>query len=83
MRRTQILLDAVQYRWLTAKARQSRKSLSQVLRELVDEKRAVSGSARRDDPLFCLVGLGQDPTTDVAERHDVYLYRAKPSKRRK
>ena len=81
--RTQILLDPVQHRWLTAKARRSHKSLSQVLRELVDEQRTVFGHARRDDPLFSLVGLGRDSTTDVAERHDVYLYRAKPSKRRK
>jgi len=77
MTRTQILLDAAQYRWLTAQARRQRKSVSQLLRELVDARRSVSVRGRQADPLFKLAGLGRHETAaDVAAAHDRYLYGA-------
>ena len=80
MTRTQILLEESQHRWLIVQARRQQKSLSQVLRELVDAQRTKFIRKRHDDPLFRLVGMGPDRVRDVAEQHDRYLYGS--SKRR-
>lgn len=74
MTRTQILLEPPQYRWLTIQAQRQHKSLSQVLRELIDQQQARPVRLRREDPLFRLIGLGADRARDVAEHHDRYLY---------
>lgn len=81
MIRTQILLEEVQYRWATAQARRQQKSMSQLLRDVIDAQREGQVRGRRDDPLFRLISLGRDPAHDVAERHDQYLYRAQPKRR--
>ena len=64
-----------------AQARRQQKSVSQLLRDVIDAQREGQVRGRCDDPLFRLVGLGRDPARDVAERHDHYLYRASPKRR--
>jgi hypothetical protein len=67
-------LEAPQYRWLVTQAQRRHQSLSQVLRELIDQQQARPVRQRREDPLFRLIGLGADRARDVAEHHDRYLY---------
>ncbi len=76
MVRAQILLKERQYEALKSRARREGKSLSQVVREAVDEtlgeRRSRGKKKARLEDLF---GLFSDPTAkDVAINHDKYLY---------
>lgn len=77
MHRTTIMLP----RTLKAQAEQRAKSLGislgQYIREAVE--RSMSGGGRADDPLlhpsiFDLPVIDDDGPTDMAQRHDDYLY---------
>ena len=73
MHRTQIQLEERQFRYLKAKARRNGKSISALLRELVDHhihEQSESGN----DPLMEIVGMAEGPTGATARNHDDYLY---------
>lgn len=74
MTRAQILLDKRQHKFLAKMAKQQRKSMSELIRQWIDEKSIQDEQERRKDPLFKLVGMGHDTATDVSIRHDEYLY---------
>ncbi len=73
MHRTQIQLEERQYRYLKAKARRSGKSISALLRELVDEQIREQD---RDgvDPLLEIVGMAEGSAGSTARHHDDHLY---------
>ncbi|MBI5882198.1 MAG: hypothetical protein HZB91_03735 [Elusimicrobia bacterium] len=77
MVRTQVLFEESQYRWLKSQAAKGGKSLSGLLRELVEKWRTVAPQTRRKDPLFRLIGAFEDGA-DVAVQHDRYLYGSGP-----
>ena len=73
MHRTQIQLEERQFRYLKAKARRNGKSISALLRELVDHhihEQAESGN----DPLMEIVGMVEGPAGATARNHDAYLF---------
>jgi len=78
MKRTQIYLDEVERRILDRLSRKTGKSVGQLIREAVDEVygggKAVEKPLSNRDPLWEFVGRGECPETDVAARHDHYLY---------
>ncbi|MGV6816903.1 MAG: ribbon-helix-helix protein, CopG family [Thiotrichales bacterium] len=73
MHRTQIQLEERQYRYLKAKARRSNKSISALLRELVNDQ-IREQEKRGDEPLLEIVGMAEGPAGSTARRHDDYLY---------
>jgi hypothetical protein len=79
-RRTQLYLDEAQMKVLAAQSRKTGKSVGQLVREAVDETyRKKEPRERRiapDDPLWDFIGKGvsENGETDVASRHDYYLY---------
>lgn len=73
MHRTQIQLEERQYRYLKAKARRSGKSISALLRELVDNQIRKQDEGG-NDPLLEIIGIAEGPAGSTARRHDDYLY---------
>lgn len=74
--RTQIQLEERQYRSLKRLAATEGRSLSAVLRSMID---AALGTAEpsaddRRAALLGLIGSGRDTKDDVARNHDRYLY---------
>ena len=74
MTRAQILLEEKQQRFLFHLAKIQKKSMSEIVRELIQEKWLQSLKGRKKDPLFKLDGMGHDRARDVSVRHDEYLY---------
>ncbi|HHB12408.1 MAG TPA: hypothetical protein ENK62_04340 [Chromatiales bacterium] len=72
MHRTQIQLEEYQYRFLKAQAKRSGKSISALLRELVDHQ--IRQSTGESDPLLEIVGLAEGPDEATARDHDRHLY---------
>lgn len=73
--RTQISLDEWQYHLLLEESHKTRKSLSQIVRDLVTEKfsRAHAGKKKKDS-VFDIIGIGAGDGSSVARDHDQYLY---------
>lgn len=72
--RTQIYLDADQYSFLRDISRKEGRSMAQLIREWIDEKRLKKKSKKRTrDSLFKLRGIFTD-TGKVAPSFDDYLY---------
>lgn len=83
MTTTNIRLPRVQLRQLKRVAVDQEKSLSRLVREILEEflarqRAPLSPAAYRNDPLF-RVGKkpGRSGLGDLAERHDRYLYETK------
>src|ERR687891_2817511 len=77
--RTQVQFERAQYERLKRVAYEQHKSLSAVVRELIDQALAgdVIAQARAIREIrMAVVGSGRDVEgkTDLAERHDDYLY---------
>ncbi len=72
MHRTQIQLEERQYRFLKARAREKGKSLSALLREMVDT--SILGERDKTDPLLEIVGMVDGPNDHTARTHDRFLY---------
>lgn len=75
MRQTNISLEEHQYQQLKEWAEREGKSLSQVLRELIDKKFALAGGEIERDPIFEVIGIGSGKGDGVARKHDELLYR--------
>jgi len=76
--RTQISLDDWQYHMLLDESRKTKKSLSQIVRDLVSEKfsRAHPGKKKKDS-IYDIIGIGEGDGSSVARDHDKYLYGTK------
>jgi hypothetical protein len=75
MRRTNVVLEEWQYQYLKERAAREGKSLSALLRELIEAAARPSDKSIKDDPIFEIVGMFRGGREDVAEKHDEYLYR--------
>ncbi len=75
MHRTQISLEKWQYQYLIEQARQTRTSISSVIRQMITKEIATSVPPRSDDdPLFSIIGMVQGDGQPVGRDHDRYLY---------
>ncbi len=73
MHRTQISLEPEQYRRLGEEARRQGVSLAALIRRLVDEHFARSGSPE-PDPLETIIGIGEGSGEPVGRDHNRHLY---------
>lgn len=73
MHRTQISLEAEQYRRLGEEARLRRISMAALIRGLIDEHLGRQQTPD-EDPLEGLVGIGEGTGEPVGREHDRYLY---------
>lgn len=75
LHRTQILLEPRQYQHLQRRAEREHRSLSDVVRTLVQSDLALDERAAQDDPLWDLVGLAAaGPPFDTSEHVDEVVY---------
>ncbi len=75
MKRAQIYLEDEEYEALREAAFKRRASISSVLRQLVQVNViGQSKSKRRMQGLDAIIGMVRDPKSDVAVRHDDYLW---------
>jgi len=72
--RTQISLEGWQYQVLLEVAKREKKTLSQVVREVLSEKFFSKWVQRVDeDPIWGIIGIGSGDGSPVAREHDKYL----------
>lgn len=76
MIRAQILLEPWQHQFLEAMAQKQHKSVSQLVREWIEEKAREQVAKKEKDSIWELVGIVKDAPADMAEHHDKYLYGA-------
>ena len=74
MKRAQIYLDDGQYEALRSEAFRRRASISAILRELIETNFLKPRKKRHAAALRSLIGMVHDTQTDVARRHDRYLW---------
>ncbi len=74
MKRAQIYLEDGEYEAVRQEAFQHHASISAVLRELIQKE--LLGKPRKSSAkgLDGIIGMVRDPKTDVAVRHDDYLW---------
>ncbi len=73
--RTQLYLEDSQYQYLKELARKEKKSIANIIREWIEEKRRARTATRYlKDPFFKARGLFSSGVPDMAERFDDYLY---------
>lgn len=73
--RTQLYLEDAQYEYLKDLTRRQKKSMAQIIREWIDEKRQARKAKKYlDDPFFKARGLFGSGRPDMAEHFDDYLY---------
>lgn len=76
--RTQISLDDWQYQTLLDLSRKTKKSLSALIREMINEKFAPKPGVPENDPVYSIVGIGGSGQKSTARDHDAVLYGKKP-----
>ncbi|MFH1148267.1 MAG: hypothetical protein V1736_11250 [Pseudomonadota bacterium] len=74
MHRTQIYLDETRYNYLLGLARKQKKSLAQVIRELIDERIQERVMRKEEDPFYAVIGIAEGTGEPVAERYEDVLY---------
>ncbi len=74
MKQTNINLEESQYQRLKDLAEREGKSISQIIRELIDESFQLEGEEGKKDPIFDVVGMGHGEGEPVARNHDEVLY---------
>lgn len=73
--RTQLHLEDSQYYYLKDLAKKEGKSIAQIIRDWIDEKRKKKARKKyENDPFFKLFGLFSSGRTDIAQNFDDYLY---------
>ncbi len=76
--RTQISLDDWQYHLLLVESRKTKKSISQIIRDLISDKfHPAEKRRKKQDTLFDIIGIGAGDGSSVARDHDKYLYGTK------
>jgi plasmid stability protein len=73
MQRTQILLDDWQYEALKAQAQRQGRSMSELLREMLDSALARDQARGRKPALADMRGIGRDRSAR-GRHHDEFLY---------
>ena len=74
MKQTNISLEERQYQRVKELAEREGKSISQIIRELIEESFVVDEAERRKDPIFEVVGMGHGQGKPTARDHDEVLY---------
>lgn len=72
--RTQISLEDWQYQALLEMSRKTKKSLSGIIRDLINDKFSKQMIKKDKEPLFKLIGIGAGDGSAAAREHDKYLY---------
>lgn len=73
--RTQLYLDDSEHHYLKELARSQGKSIAQVVRDWIKEKRKKRVAKKYgDDPFFKIRGIFDSGRPDMAEHFDDYLY---------
>ncbi len=77
MKRTNIVLEEAQYQYLKDRAERERKSksISAIVRELIEAAMRPSQESIKDDSIFKIVGMAKGKGRDIARRNDEILYR--------
>ncbi|MCL6642247.1 MAG: hypothetical protein K6T71_02840 [Candidatus Bipolaricaulota bacterium] len=75
MKRTNIVLEEAQHQYLKDRAEREGKSMSALIRELIEASICASKEEIKDDPILKIIGIGQGRGHHVARRHDEILYR--------
>jgi hypothetical protein len=73
MHRSQIMLKEHQHTYLASEAQRQGKSISQIVRELIDEHIAQTLSLE-NDPFFDIIGMVEGGDPNAAIDHDHYIY---------
>jgi hypothetical protein len=73
MHRSQIMLKEDQHAYLVSEAQRQGKSISQIVRELIDEH-MVRSRDLENDPFFDIIGMVEGDDPDAAIDHDHYIY---------
>ncbi|MEJ2556959.1 MAG: hypothetical protein P8186_12160 [Anaerolineae bacterium] len=73
MHRSQIMLKEEHYAYLVSEAQRQDKSISQIVRELIDEQIARSRNLE-DDPFFEIIGMVEGDGEPVGRSIDYYVY---------
>ena len=74
MKQTNISLEERQYQRVKELAEREGKSISQIIRELIEESFVVDEEDRKKDPIFEVIGIGHGEGKPVAKDHDEVLY---------
>ncbi|MEW6741022.1 MAG: hypothetical protein ACOYU2_09695 [Nitrospirota bacterium] len=78
--RTQISLEDWQYQTLLEISKKTKKSLSNIIRDLLTEKFSKEAIKVKEDSVWSIIGIGSGDGSPVAREHDRFLY-AKRKKR--
>jgi len=74
MRQTNISLEERQYQRVKDLAEREGKSISQIIRDLIDASFHLEGEDRKKDPIFEVIGMGHGEGETVSRDHDEVLY---------
>ncbi len=73
MHRSQIMLNEQQHAYLVGEAQRRGVSISQIVRDLVEEHIAQNRDLE-NDPFFDIIGMVEGDDPDAAVDHDHYIY---------
>ena len=71
--RSQIMLKEHQYAYLVGEAQRQRKSISQLVRKIIDQHIEQSRDLE-NDPFFGIIGMVEGDDPNAAIDHDYYVY---------
>jgi hypothetical protein len=74
MHRTQIYLDDSLYQILRNRANRESKTISALIREILDEFLGIQPRKQGTDPFDAVIGTGKGDGSRVAENYEDYLY---------
>lgn len=73
--RTQLYLEDSQYHFLKDLARSQKRSIAQIIRNWIEEKKRKGALKKYEkDPFFKIRGLFSSGNPDIARNFDSYLY---------
>jgi hypothetical protein len=73
MHRSQIMLREHQYAYLVTEAQREGKSISEIVREIIDEH-IEQARDLENDPFFDIIGMVEGDDPHAAIDHDYYVY---------
>jgi hypothetical protein len=73
MHRSQVMLKEHQHVYLVTEAQRQGKSISQIVRELIDDHMARTRDLE-NDPFFDIIGMVEGDDPNAAIDHDYYVY---------
>ncbi len=73
MHRSQIMLKEHQYAYLVNEAQRQGKSISEIIRDLIDEHMTQTRNLE-NDPFFDIIGMVEGDDPHAAIDHDYYVY---------